>query len=41
MTDLIELAIFKKKVHLFPMHENWFDYGIKEKYLKINEKKKI
>ena len=35
MTDLIELAILKKKrVHLFPMHENWFDYGIKEKYLK-------
>ncbi len=35
MTDLIELAIFKKKrVHLFPIHENWFDYGIKEKYMK-------
>ena len=35
MTDLIELAILKKKrVHLFPIHENWFDYGIKEKYLK-------
>ena len=35
MTDLIELAISnKKKVNLFPIHENWFDYGIKEKYLK-------
>ncbi len=35
MTDLIELAISNnKKVNLFPIHENWFDYGIKEKYLK-------
>ena len=34
MTDFIELAIsLKKKVHVFPIHENWYDYGIKEKYL--------
>jgi len=34
MTDFIELAISKKKkVHVFPIHENWYDYGIKEKYL--------
>jgi len=39
MTDFIELAISKKKkVHLFPIHENWYDYGIKEKYLRQNEK---
>ena len=30
MTDLIET----RKVHIFPIHENWYDYGIKEKYLK-------
>jgi len=37
MTDFIELAISRnKKVHLFPIHENWDDYGIKEKYLKQN-----
>ena len=37
MTDFIELAISqKKKVHIFPIHENWYDYGIKEKY--INQK---
>tara|TARA_B100000989_G_scaffold298924_1_gene291103 strand:- start:408 stop:1439 length:1032 start_codon:yes stop_codon:yes gene_type:complete len=35
MTDLIETIISKKKkVHIFPIHENWYDYGIKEKYLK-------
>lgn len=34
MTDLIDLVISKKKrVCLFPVHENWYDYGIKEKYL--------
>ena len=34
MTDFIEMAISdKKKVHVFPIHENWYDYGIKEKYL--------
>ena len=40
MTDIIELAISqKKKVHVFPIHENWYDYGIKEKYLnKKNDK---
>ena len=38
MTDFIELSISKKKkVHLFPIHENWYDFGIKEKYL--NQKK--
>ena len=37
MTEFIELAISeKKKVHIFPIHENWDDYGIKEKYLKQN-----
>jgi len=42
MTDFIELAIFqKKKVHVFPIHENWYDYGIKEKYLnQKNDKSK-
>ena len=35
MTDLIKIFIeAKKKVCLFPIHENWFDYGLKEKYLK-------
>jgi len=39
MTDLIEISISKKKkVHIFPIHENWFDYGIKEKYLKQKNK---
>jgi len=34
MTEFIELAISrKKKVHIFPIHENWHDYGIKEKYI--------
>ena len=34
MTDFIKMAILdKKKVHVFPIHENWYDYGIKEKYL--------
>ena len=34
MTNFIEMAILnKKKVHVFPIHENWYDYGIKEKYL--------
>ncbi|MDB9807964.1 sugar phosphate nucleotidyltransferase [Candidatus Pelagibacter sp.] len=35
MTEFIESAIFKKKkIHLFPIHEYWYDYGIKDKYLK-------
>lgn len=35
MTELIEKAILeKKKVHVFPIHENWYDYGLKEKYIK-------
>ena len=35
MTELIEMAILKKKkVHVFPIHEHWFDYGLKEKYIK-------
>ena len=35
MTEFIEMAILeKKKVHVFPIHEHWFDYGIKEKYIK-------
>ena len=39
MTDFIELAISaKKKVHVFPIHENWHDYGIKEKYLSQKRK---
>ena len=39
MTDFIKSAILKKKrVYLFPIHENWYDYGIKEKYLNQNEK---
>ena len=34
MTDLINLVIQKhKKVKIFPIHENWLDYGIKEKFL--------
>ena len=40
MTDFIEMAISdKKKVHVFPIHENWNDYGIKEKYLDIKNDK--
>ena len=39
MTDFIQAEILKnKKIYLFPIHENWYDYGIKEKYLKHNEK---
>ena len=39
MTQLIDLLISKKKkVFAFPIHENWYDYGIKEKYIKQNEK---
>ena len=35
MTDLIDKSIsLKKRVCLFPIHENWDDYGIKEKYQK-------
>ena len=35
MTELIEKAILeKKKVYVFPIHENWYDYGLKEKYIK-------
>ena len=35
MTEFIEMAISdKKKVHVFPIHEHWFDYGLKEKYIK-------
>ena len=34
MTNFIETAILdKKKVCVFPIHENWYDYGLKEKYL--------
>ena len=34
MTEFIEKAINKKKkVHIFPLHENWYDYGLKKKYL--------
>lgn len=34
MTEFIEKAINKKKkVHIFPLHENWNDYGLKKKYL--------
>ena len=35
MTEFIESAIsLKKKIHIFPIHEFWYDYGLKEKYLK-------
>ena len=39
MTDFIDRSIFlNKRVSLFPIHENWDDYGIKEKYQKkIND----
>ena len=33
MTDLIEKLISKKKnVNLFPIHEKWFDYGVKSSH---------
>ena len=42
MTDLIHDGIQrKKKVVIFPLHENWFDFGLKEKYLKHNKKKYV
>ena len=40
MTDLIHDGIKrKKKIVIFPFHENWFDLGLKEKYLKHKKKK--
>jgi len=34
MTEFIESAIFqKKKIHMFPIYEYWYDYGVKDKYL--------
>ena len=35
MTDLIDVAIkTNDKIHVFPLHENWYDYGIKENFSK-------
>ena len=34
MTDLIVTELKEKKIVIFPFHENWFDLGLKEKYLK-------
>ena len=33
MTDLIDAAIqTNDRIHVFPLHENWYDYGIKENF---------
>ena len=35
MTDLVDdLLDSKSTVGVFPIHENWYDYGLKEKYIK-------
>ena len=35
MTDLIDIAVkTNNRIHVFPLHEYWYDYGIKENFSK-------